>query len=120
MSDNQENNQKRPAVPRTCSMTQQGAFRKDRNALISAEKKGFTDRQIINKMADAHSRPDSSEAIIESAGAVLHLRANMRRESPVADACKALFAEEALKSDTNMWEGSDMDSETEDMLPYPA
>lgn len=128
MSDNQDHNcnqnhnveQEGQELPKTLSLTQQSAFRKDRRALISARKKGFTDRDIINKMADAHSHPDSPEAIIESAGAVLHLRANMRKESPIADAYKALCAEEAFKSGTNMREGADMDSETEDMPPCPA
>jgi len=79
------------------TLTQQGAFRKDRNALNRAEKHRVSDRDIINKMAEMHSNPNSAQAFSEAAGAVIHTRANMHKETPIANALDAILQEsEAL------------------------
>lgn len=76
------------------TFTQQGAFRKDRNALNRAEKAGITDGDIIKKMAETHSKPNSAQAFAEAAGAVIHTRANMNKEAPIHDAFEAILAEQ--------------------------
>lgn len=75
------------------TLTQQGAFRKDRNALNRAKKQNITDREIINKMADMHSNPNSAQAFSEAAGAVIHTRANMSKETPISNALDAILQE---------------------------
>lgn len=73
--------------------TQQGAFRKDRNALNRAKKKKISTADIINKMAETHSKPNSAQAFAEAAGAVIHVEANMNKETPIYDAIEAIFEE---------------------------
>ncbi|MGN2406916.1 hypothetical protein ACTACD_14225 [Pseudomonas syringae] len=73
--------------------TQQGAFRRDRNAVQKAEREGITDKDIILKLAETHSKPYSPQAFAEAAGALIHLRANMDKTTPVADAVDALQVE---------------------------
>ena len=75
------------------TLTQQGAFRKDRNALNRAEKQGVTDKDIINKMAEMHSNHNSAQAFSEAAGAVIHTRANMSKETPIFNALEAILKE---------------------------
>lgn len=77
------------------TLTQQGAFRKDRNALNRADKYEITDGDIINKMAATHSKPYSAQAYAEAAGAVIHTRANMNKETPIYDAVEAILQERA-------------------------
>ncbi|EMB4325910.1 hypothetical protein RJ492_004356 [Pluralibacter gergoviae] len=75
------------------TLTQQGAFRKDRNALNRAKKENVTTAEIINKMAATHSKPNSAQAFAEAAGAVIHVEANMNKETPVHDAFEAILEE---------------------------
>ncbi|WP_219704106.1 hypothetical protein [Marinomonas lutimaris] len=75
------------------TMTQQGAFRKDRNALSRAKKENITTADIINKMAETHSKPNSAQAFAEAAGAIIHVEANMNKETPVNDAFEAILEE---------------------------
>ena len=75
------------------TLTQQGAFRRDRNALNRAEKHEITDREIINKMAEMHPKPNSAQAFSEAAGAIIHTRANMNKESPIFYALEAILKE---------------------------
>ncbi|ENK3114569.1 hypothetical protein AB3D24_004647 [Vibrio alginolyticus] len=75
------------------TLTQQGAFRKDRNALNRAKKHDVTTADIINKMAATHSNPNSAQAFAEAAGAVIHVEANMNKETPVHDAFEAILEE---------------------------
>ncbi len=75
------------------TLTQQGAFRKDRNALNRAKKHDVTTADIINKMAATHSKPNSAQAFAEAAGAVIHVEANMNKETPVYDAFEAILEE---------------------------
>jgi len=84
----------------TRTLTQQGAFRKDRNALNKAIKNNITEGDIIKKMAETHSNPNSAQAFSEAAGAVIHTRANMNKETPIHDALLAILQEsEALNRD---------------------
>jgi hypothetical protein len=78
----------------TRTLSQKRAAKKDRNAIHRAQNHGITDRDVINKMADMHSKPNSAQAVSEAAGAILHTRANMRRECPVHDAVAALIEEQ--------------------------
>ncbi len=73
------------------TLTQQGAFRKDRNALNRAKKENVTTAEIINEMAATHSKPNSAQAFAEAAGAVIHVEANMNKETPVHDAFEAIL-----------------------------
>ena len=75
------------------TMTQQGAFRKDRNALNRAEKRDITDGDLIKKMAETHSNPNSPQAFAEASGAIIHTRANMCKETPIHDAFIAILEE---------------------------
>ena len=75
------------------TMTQQGAFRKDRNAMKKAERNDITDGDIINQMASTHTKPNSAQAFAEAAGAVIHVQANMNKETPIADAVDAILVE---------------------------
>ena len=77
----------------TRSLTQQGAFRRDRNALNRAEKHNISDAEIINQMASTHSKPYTAQAYAEAAGALIHTRANMNKESPIYDALEAILEE---------------------------
>lgn len=74
-------------------ITQQGAFRKDRNAVNRAKKENISTAEIINKMASTHSKPNSAQAFAEAAGAVIHVEANMNKETPIYDAIEAIFEE---------------------------
>ena len=78
------------------TLTQQGAFRKDRNALNRAEKHNITDGDLIQKMAETHSNPNSAQAYSEASGAVIHTRANMNRETPINDALEAILKEHEI------------------------
>jgi hypothetical protein len=81
------------------TLTQQGAFRKDRNALNRAKNHGITEGDIIKQMAETHSNPNSAQAFSEAAGAVIHTRANMNKEAPIHDAFQAILQErEALNN----------------------
>jgi hypothetical protein len=81
------------------TMTQQGAFRKDRNALNRAKALEITDGDIINQMAKTHSKPNSAQAYAEAAGALIHTQANMSKETPIHDAFQAILEErKALNS----------------------
>lgn len=73
------------------TLTQQGAFRKDRNALNRADKNKISDREIINQMAATHSKPNSAQAFAEAAGALIHCRANIDRKTPIFDAVEAIL-----------------------------
>ena len=75
------------------TLTQQGAFRKDRNALNRAPKADVSTADIINKMAETHSKPNSAQAFAEAAGAVIHVEANMNKETPIHDAFEAILEE---------------------------
>ncbi|UYM14586.1 hypothetical protein [Endozoicomonas euniceicola] len=75
------------------TLTQQGAFRKDRNAMNRAEKNEINDGEIINQMALTHSNPNSAQAYSEASGAVIHVRGNMNKETPISDAVDAILAE---------------------------
>jgi len=75
------------------TLTQQGAFRKDRNALNRAAKKNITEGDLIQKMAETHSNPNSPQAYSEAAGAVIHTRANMNKKTPINDALEAILKE---------------------------
>lgn len=77
------------------SITQQRAAKKDRNALNRAAKKNISDKEIINHLAENHTKPNSAEAMIEAAGAVIHTRCNMAKESPIHDAVEAIEAQRA-------------------------
>lgn len=72
-------------------MTQQGAFRKDRDALNRAEKQAVTKGDLINQMAATHSVPNSPGAFAEAAGAIIHVEANLNKEAPVYDALEAIL-----------------------------
>jgi hypothetical protein len=74
-------------------LTQQGAFRRDRSALRKAEKLGIPDRDLILQMAANHSQPNTAQAFLEASGAVIHTRANMARETPIADAIATIVKE---------------------------
>ncbi|MGY3868753.1 hypothetical protein ACW5W4_04310 [Aeromonas crassostreae] len=81
------------------TLTQQGAFRKDRNALNRAKKAEVSTAEIINKMAATHSKPNSAQAFAEAAGALIHVEANMNKETPIHDAFEAILEERrALES----------------------
>lgn len=80
-------------VKETRTRTQQGAFRRDRKALEKAEREGITDKDIILKLAETHSNPYSPQAFAEAAGTLIHLRANIDKTTPVADAVDALQLE---------------------------
>lgn len=85
----------------TKTLTQQGAFRKDRNALNRAKKQGITQGDIIKKMAETHSNPNSAQAFSEAAGAVIHTCSNMNKETPISDALEAILQEHSvLQSDS--------------------
>lgn len=73
------------------TFTQQGAFRKDRNALNRAFKNEISDADIIKQMAATHSKPNSPAAFAEAAGAIIHTRANMCKETPIFDAVEAIL-----------------------------
>jgi hypothetical protein len=75
------------------TLTQQGAFRRDRNAKNRAEKADVSTADIINKMAETHSKPNSAQAFAEAAGAVIHVEANINKESPIHDAFEAILEE---------------------------
>ncbi len=75
------------------TLTQQGAFRKDRNALNRAKKIDVSEGDIIKKMAETHSNPNSAQAFAEAAGAVIHTKANMNKETPIHDAFEAILEE---------------------------
>lgn len=75
------------------TLTQQGAFRKDRNALNRAKKADVSTADIINKMAETHSNPNSAQAFAEAAGAIIHVEANINKESPIHDAFEAIIEE---------------------------
>lgn len=77
-------------------LTQQGAFRRDRNALRRAEREGVSDKDLINQMASTHSLPYSPQAYSEASGALIHTRANMNRETPIDDALEAIIQERKL------------------------
>lgn len=75
------------------TLTQQGAFRKDRNALNRSKKVDVSTADIINKMAETHSKPNSAQAFAEAAGAVIHVEANINKETPIHDAFEAILEE---------------------------
>ncbi|PSU47324.1 hypothetical protein C9J12_15075 [Photobacterium frigidiphilum] len=75
------------------TLTQQSAFRKDRNALNRAKKADVSTADIINKMAETHSKPNSAQAFAEAAGAVIHVEANINKETPIHDAFEAILEE---------------------------
>ncbi|TMP72734.1 hypothetical protein CWB76_01935 [Pseudoalteromonas sp. S1609] len=80
------------------TLTQQGAFRKDRNALNRAKKADVSTADIINKMAETHSKPNSAQAFAEAAGAIIHVEANINKESPIHDAFQAIIEERHVLS----------------------
>lgn len=73
------------------TLTQQGAFRKDRNAINRAEQQKVSDKELINQMAATHSHPNTPGAFADAAGTLIHLRANMNKEIPVSDALDAIL-----------------------------
>ena len=79
----------------TRTLTQQGAAKKDRNALNRAKKHNITDLEIINKLAEMHSNPCSAQAVSEAAGVVIHTQANMNKKCPLYDAVNAIVTERA-------------------------
>lgn len=100
----------------TRSRTQQGAFRKDRNAVNFADNNDISERDMINEIASAHSDPDSAVAVIESAGALLHIRANMDKKSPAYDAVERIKARR--RQDAGQRKG--FDSSDPDFCPEPS
>lgn len=73
------------------TLTQQGAFRRDRKALERAEKKGLTTRDIIMKMTENMANPDSAATVIQAAAAVNYMKALSNKETPIADAVDSLL-----------------------------
>lgn len=89
-------------IPKERAFTQQGAFRKDRRALNIAEKRNISDREIIAEMAANHSEPNSAQAISQAAAAILHTRAHIRKEAPIADAVKAIVKKKKIAAKQSM------------------
>jgi hypothetical protein len=81
------------------TLTQQGAFRKDRNAINRSKKANVSTADIINKMAETHSKPNSAQAFAEAAGAVIHVEANINKEAPIHDAFEAILEERSALSE---------------------
>lgn len=66
--------------------TQQTRARKEFNALGRAEKHGFTDAELIKQMTKDMKNPESAEAIIQAAGAVMYMRGVKNGDTPITDA----------------------------------
>lgn len=73
------------------TLTQQGAFRRDRKALERAEKNGLTPRDVIMEMTKTMDDPTSAKSVIEAAAAVNYMNALRNKETPIADAVDSLL-----------------------------
>ena len=49
-------------------------------------------------MAETHSKPNSAQAFAEAAGAIIHVEANINKESPIHDAFQAIIEERHVLS----------------------
>lgn len=76
------------------TLTQQGASRRDRTALTRAEKNGLSEGDLIKKMAETHSEPNTAKAFLEATGAIIHTKANMAKESPIYEALEEILQEQ--------------------------
>lgn len=73
------------------TLTQQGAFRKERKALERAQKNGLSERDIIMEMTNKMDNPNSAQSVIEAAAAVNYLNALRRKETPITEAVNTLL-----------------------------
>ena len=68
------------------TLTQQGAFRKERKALQRARANGLTEKDIVMEMVKRMDNPDSAVTLNQASAAVMYLTALCNKETPITDA----------------------------------
>lgn len=74
------------------TLTQQGAFRKERKALQRAIANGLTEKDIVMEMVKRMDNPDSAITLNQASAAVMYLTALCNKETPITDCCKCYIA----------------------------
>nr|WP_236941987.1 hypothetical protein [Escherichia coli] len=75
----------------TKTLTQQGAFRKERKALQRAIANGLTEKDIVMEMVKRMDNPDSAITLNQASAAVMYLTALCNKETPITDAVNAIL-----------------------------
>ncbi|EPU1371369.1 hypothetical protein ACVUO4_005210, partial [Escherichia coli] len=73
------------------TLTQQGAFRKERKALQRAIANGLTEKDIVMEMVKRMDNPDSAVTLNQASAAVMYLTALCNKETPITDAVNAIL-----------------------------
>ncbi|HCS1410980.1 TPA: hypothetical protein OQM15_000945 [Shigella dysenteriae] len=73
------------------TLTQQGAFRKERKALQRAIANGLTEKDIVMEMVKRMDNPDSATTLNQASAAVMYLTALCNKETPITDAVNAIL-----------------------------
>ena len=73
------------------TLTQQGAFRKERKALQRAIANGLTEKDIVMEMVKRMDNPDSAVTLNQASAAVMYLTALCNKETPLTDAVNAIL-----------------------------
>ena len=73
------------------TLTQQGAFRKERKALQRAIANGLTEKDIVMEMVKRMDNPDSAITLNQASAAVMYLTALCNKETPITDAVNAIL-----------------------------
>ena len=75
----------------TKTLTQQGAFRRERKALQRAIANGLTEKDIVMEMVKRMDNPDSAITLNQASAAVMYLTALCNKETPITDAVNAIL-----------------------------
>ncbi|WP_244570358.1 hypothetical protein [Escherichia coli] len=73
------------------TLTQQGAFRKERKALQRAIANGLTEKDIVMEMVKRMDNPDSAVTLNQASAAVMYLTALCNKETPITNAVNAIL-----------------------------
>ncbi|ECS4582060.1 TPA: hypothetical protein ACIXZ4_004129 [Escherichia coli] len=73
------------------TLTQQGAFRKERKALQRAIANGLTEKDIVMEMVKRMDNPDSATTLNQASAAVMYLTALCNKETPITDAVNSIL-----------------------------
>lgn len=72
--------------------TQQTRARKEFKALGRAQKNDISEAELVQEMTKDMAKPDSAEAIMQAASAVMYMSAVKRGDTPITDAVNRCLA----------------------------
>jgi hypothetical protein len=81
--------------------TQQTRARKEFKALGRAEKNDISEAEIVQEMTKTMANPNSAQAIMEAAAAVMYMSAVKRGDTPITDAVNSCLDKKRAEEKAN-------------------